>query len=110
MRYREWQVGAILLGLAAGYLPWLMYLDRTVFQFYSIAFQPYTMLALTAVLMLILGRRDDVRWKRTRGIAIVAIFLVFVVLVSAFCYPIWTGVPVTPEFRQLHFWAPSWAT
>ena len=110
VRYREWQVGAILLGLAAGYLPWLMYLDRTVFQFYSIAFQPYTMLALTAVLMLILGRRDDVRWKRTRGIAIVAIFLVFVVLVSVFYYPIWTGVPVTPEFRQLHFWAPSWAT
>ena len=55
-------------------------------------------------------RRDDVRWKRTRGIAIVAIFLVFVVLVSVFYYPIWTGVPVTPEFRQLHFWAPSWAT
>ncbi len=110
VRYREWQVGIILLGLAAGYLPWLMYLDRTVFQFYSIAFQPYTMLALAAVIMLILGRRDDVTWKRVRGIAIVAIFLGFVVLVSAFYYPIWTGVPVTPEFRQLHFWAPSWAT
>ncbi len=110
MRYREWQVGIILLGLAAGYLPWLMYLDRTVFQFYSIAFQPYTMLALAAVIMLILGRRDDVTWKRMRGIAIVAIFLGFVVLVSAFYYPIWTGVAVTPEFRQLHFWAPSWGT
>jgi len=109
-RYREWQVGAILLGLAAGYLPWLMYLDRTVFQFYSIAFQPYTMLALTAVIGLILGRRDDVRWRRERGIATVAVFLGFVVLVSAFYYPIWTAVPVTPDFRQLHFWAPSWAT
>ena len=81
-----------------------------MFQFYTIAFLPYTMLALTAVLMLILGRRDDVRWKRTRGIAIVAIFLGFVVLVSVFYYPIWTGVPVTPEFRKLHFLAPSWAT
>ena len=60
--------------------------------------------------MLVLGRRDDVRWQRTRGIAIVAIFLGFVVLVSAFYYPIWTGMPVTPEFRQLHFWPPSWAT
>jgi dolichyl-phosphate-mannose-protein mannosyltransferase len=108
-RYREWQVGAILLGLAAGYLPWLAYLDRTVFQFYSIAFQPYTVLALTAVIALILGRRDDVRWRRERGIATVAIFLVFVLLVSAFYYPIWSGIPVTPEFRQLHFWAPSWS-
>lgn len=110
VRYREWQVGAILLGLAAGYLPWLMYLDRTVFQFYSIAFQPYTMLALTTVVMLVLGRRDDVRWRRERGIATVAIFLGFALLVSAFYYPIWTGMPVTPEFRQLHFWTPSWVT
>ncbi|TYL50219.1 dolichyl-phosphate-mannose--protein mannosyltransferase [Agromyces mariniharenae] len=110
VRYREWQVGIILLGLAAGYLPWLGYLDRTVFQFYSIAFQPYTMLALTMVLMLVLGRRDDVRWRRERGIAVVAIFLGFALLVSAFYYPIWTGMPVTPEFRQLHFWTPAWAT
>lgn len=110
VRYREWQVGAILLGLAAGYLPWLMYLDRTVFQFYSIVFQPYTMLALTAVIMLVLGRRDDVRWRRERGIATVAILLGFALLVSAFYYPLWTAVPVTPEFRQLHFWTPSWVT
>lgn len=108
VRYREWQVGAIMLGLAAGYLPWLGYLDRTVFQFYSIAFQPYTMLALTAVIALVLGRRDDVRWRRERGIAVVAIFLGFALLVSAFYYPIWTAAPVTPEFRQIHFWAPSW--
>lgn len=110
VRYREWQVGAILLGLAAGYLPWLMYLDRTVFQFYSIVFQPFTMLALTAVIALILGRPADAQWRRLRGIATVAIFLGFVILVSAFYYPLWTAVPVTPEFRQLHFWAPSWTT
>jgi dolichyl-phosphate-mannose-protein mannosyltransferase len=110
VRYREWQVGAILLGLAAGYLPWLMYLDRTVFQFYSIVFQPFTMLALAAVIALILGRPGDAQWRRLRGIATVAIFVGFVILVSAFYYPIWTAVPVTPEFRQLHFWAPSWTT
>ena len=110
VRYREWQTGAILLGLAAGYVPWLMYLDRTVFQFYSIAFQPYTVLALTAVIVLILGRRDDPRWRRLRGIGVVAIFLGFVLLVSAFYYPIWTAMPVPPEFRQLHFWTPSWVT
>ena len=109
VRYREWQVGAILLGLAAGYLPWILYLNRTVFQFYSIAFEPYTVLALVFVIGLILGRRDDPRWRRRRGIAIVAIFLVFVLLVSAFFYPIWTAMPVTPLFRQLHFWLPSWA-
>ena len=109
VRYREWQVGAILLGIAAGYLPWLMYLNRTVFQFYSIAFEPYTVLALVFVIGLILGRRDDPKWRRQRGLAIVGIFLGFVILVSAFFYPIWIGMPVTPLFRQLHFWLPSWA-
>ena len=39
---------------------------------------------------------------------VVGIFLGFVVLVSAFYYPIWIGVPLTPTFRQLHFWLPSW--
>ena len=108
VRYREWQVGAILMGLAAGYLPWLMYLNRTVFQFYSIAFQPYTVLALVFVIGLVLGRRDDAQWRRVRGLAVVGIFLGFTVLVSAFYYPVWTGVPLTPMFRQLHFWLPSW--
>lgn len=108
VRYREWQVGAILVGLAAGYLPWLMYLNRTVFQFYSIAFEPFTVLALVFVIGLILGARDDPAWRRERGIATVVVFLGFVVLVSAFFFPIWSGVPVTPTFRQLHFWLPSW--
>lgn len=109
VRYREWQVGAILLGIAAGYLPWLMYLNRTVFQFYSIAFEPYTVLALVFVIGLILGRRDDPTWRRKRGLATVGIFLGAVLVVSAFFYPIWIGMPVTPLFRQLHFWLPSWA-
>ncbi|MBT2498772.1 phospholipid carrier-dependent glycosyltransferase [Agromyces sp. ISL-38] len=107
-RYREWQAGAILLGLAAGYLPWLMYLNRTVFQFYSIVFEPYTVLALVFVVGLVLGRPEDPRWRRQRGLAVVGIFLGFVVLVSAFFLPLWTGMPVTPEFRQLHFWLPTW--
>jgi dolichyl-phosphate-mannose-protein mannosyltransferase len=54
-RYREWQVGLILMGLVAGYLPWLAYLNRTVFQFYTIAFQPYLILGLTLVIGLLLG-------------------------------------------------------
>ena len=108
VRYREWQVGLILVGLAAGYLPWLGYLTRTVFQFYSIAFEPFMVLALVFVIGLVLGRRDDPYWRRERGIAVVVIYLAFVLAVSAFFFPIWSGMPVVPTFRQLHFWLPSW--
>jgi len=55
-RYREWKVGFILMGMVAGYLPWLMYLNRTVFQFYTIAFEPYLLLGLTFCIGAVLQR------------------------------------------------------
>lgn len=107
-RYREWQAGAVLLGVAAGYLPWLMYVERTVFHFYTIAYQPYVVLALVYVLGLVLGRPDDVRWRRQQGIATVAVYLAVVTAVSVFFFALWAAIPVSPEFRQLHFWLPGW--
>ncbi|MGW9168240.1 dolichyl-phosphate-mannose--protein mannosyltransferase [Agromyces sp. NPDC055658] len=107
-RYREWQAAAILVGLAAGYLPWLMYLNRTVFQFYSIAFEPFLVLALVYVIGIVAGRPTDPRWRRQGGLWTVGVYLVVVIAVSAFFLPIWTGIPLTPIVRQLHFWLPSW--
>ena len=118
-RYRQWRVGLILTGLAAGYLPWLMYLNRTVFQFYTIAFEPYLILGLTFVIGLLLGEprgsdgapvADDERAARRRlaGIRVVVIFLAMAALVSAFFYPLWTGMQTPFLFWQLHIWLPSW--
>ncbi|MFE5673003.1 dolichyl-phosphate-mannose--protein mannosyltransferase [Agromyces sp. NPDC056523] len=107
-RYRSWVDGAILVGVAAGYLPWLLYLERTVFHFYTIAYEPYALLALGAVAVLVIGRADDPEWRRVRGLATVAVYLGVVIAVSAFFFPLWTGIPTTPEFRQLHFWLPGW--
>jgi dolichyl-phosphate-mannose-protein mannosyltransferase len=107
-RYREWVNGAILIGVAAGYLPWLLYLGRTVFHFYTIAYEPFVLLALGAVAALVIGRADDPEWRRVRGLATVGVYVVVAVAVSAFFYPLWTGIPITPEFRQLHFWLPGW--
>jgi dolichyl-phosphate-mannose-protein mannosyltransferase len=107
-RYREWQAGAILLGIAGTYLPWLLYVERTVFHFYTIAYEPFALLALTYVLGLVLGRPDDLRWRREQGIATVAVYLAVTAGVSVFFYPLWSAMPVSPEFRQLHFWLPGW--
>ncbi|MFC6354896.1 dolichyl-phosphate-mannose--protein mannosyltransferase [Luethyella okanaganae] len=107
-RYREWRIGLILMGLAAGYLPWLMYLNRTVFQFYTIAFEPYLLLGLTFVIGLILGTREDPWWRRQRGIGVVGVYLGCVLAVSAFFYPIWTAQQVPFWFWQLHIWLPGW--
>ncbi|ANP73351.1 membrane protein [Cryobacterium arcticum] len=99
-RYREWRVGLVLMGMVAGYLPWLMYLNRTVFQFYTIAFEPYLLLGLTFVIGMLI--------KSGAGRTIVIVFLVLATLVSAFFFPLWTGAQVPFGFWQLHIWLPSW--
>ncbi|MDO4017995.1 phospholipid carrier-dependent glycosyltransferase [Clavibacter michiganensis] len=104
---REWRVGLVLMGMVVGYLPWLLYVNRTVFQFYSIAFEPYLILCLAMVLGMILGDRGDPRPRRTRGVVIVGVILVVCALVSAFFYPLWTGQLVPTWFWRLHAWIPS---
>jgi hypothetical protein len=107
-RYRDWRIGLILTGLAAGYLPWFLYIDRTIFQFYAIAFEPYLILALAAAIALILGRRTDPEQRRRRGIAWVSVFLVLAVAVTVFFWPLWTAQQVPFWFWQIHMWLPSW--
>ena len=46
---RDWRAGAILAGVAAGYLPWFMYPERTMFIFYAVSFEPFLVLGLTYV-------------------------------------------------------------
>ncbi|WP_257998461.1 dolichyl-phosphate-mannose--protein mannosyltransferase [Zhihengliuella halotolerans] len=52
---RDWRAGAILAGIAAGFVPWWFYPERTMFFFYTISFHPFMMLALAYVLGLALG-------------------------------------------------------
>jgi dolichyl-phosphate-mannose-protein mannosyltransferase len=107
-RYREWRVGLILMGMAAGYLPWLGYLQRTVFQFYTIAFEPYMILGLVFVIGLVLGRKSDPPWRRDQGIRVVAVFLVLATLTSVFFWPLWTGMQLDIRWMQAHWWLPTW--
>ncbi len=108
IRYREWRVGFVLLGLGAGYLPWLAYLDRTVFQFYTIAFLPYLCMALALALGVLLGNGRDPTWKRLGGIRIVGVFLAFVLAGSIFFWPLWAGVQLDFTYLQIHWWLPTW--
>ncbi|TAL41806.1 MAG: phospholipid carrier-dependent glycosyltransferase [Salinibacterium sp.] len=108
IRQREWRVGLILMGVAAGYLPWLLYLNRTVFQFYTIAFEPYLILALTLVIGLVLGSARDPRWRRERSIRLVGVYLAAVTLVSIFYWPLWTGMQIDYWYLAAHWWLPTW--
>ncbi|MFZ8756856.1 dolichyl-phosphate-mannose--protein mannosyltransferase [Microbacterium sp. HMH0099] len=103
---REWRFALVLVGLAATYVPWLLYPERTIFQFYTVAMVPFLVLGLAFAL------RDVCRgmrgMPRRSGQLIVVVFLVACVVISAFWYPVWTALPVPYEFWRLHNWLPSW--
>jgi dolichyl-phosphate-mannose-protein mannosyltransferase len=107
-RYREWRVGLVLMGMVAGYLPWMMYLQRTVFQFYTIAFEPYMILGLTMVIGLLLGDRHDPPGRRARALPFVIAFLALAALISVFYWPLWTGMQLDIRWIRLHWWLPTW--
>lgn len=97
-------------GFAAGYLPWLITFGRSaVFQFYTVAFAPYLVLALALVMwrLIATGSRYGGETARSRR-WVVGIFLGSTVLTSAYFMPLWVGTQTSFEFWNLHMWFPSW--
>lgn len=105
---RDWRAGAILAGMLAGFGPWFMYSQRTMFFFYTITFEPFMVLALTFVLALAVGGVGATVARRRAGLIGVTAFLALVVLVSAFFWPVWTGQTIPYEAWRLRLWMPSW--
>ena len=105
---RDWRAGAILAGFAGGYLPWFLLGDRTIYHFYSVAFVPWVVLAVTYVLGLVIGRPEQSAPRRQVGMLVVGAYLVLTVLVFAFFYPIYTAEVVPYQFWVNHVWFPSW--
>jgi len=106
LRARDRKAGLILLGLASGYVPWLIYLNRTTFQFYSIVFLPWMILALVYVLQRQVASRESYEQVRSRGRTLAYLALCFAV--SMFFLPIWIGTTVPYWFWLAHMWLPSW--
>lgn len=108
--------GLILLGFGAGYLPWLLYMQRTIFQFYAIAFLPFSILALVYVLRSLWHRRPSLkqiaimgdtqtptRWRKS-----IEIYLLSCAAISLFFLTIWWGVTTPYWFWLIHMWLPTW--
>ena len=104
IKHRDKTSGFILLGVAAGYLPWLLYLQRTVFQFYIIAFEPFMMMALVYALAWIWRNSD----KRKTLIGLYAALAFGALAFSLFFLNIWMGTWTPYWYWYLHMWIPSW--
>jgi dolichyl-phosphate-mannose--protein O-mannosyl transferase len=105
---RDWRLALVLVGIGVTYVPWLLYPERTIFQFYTIAILPFLILGLTFGLQSVAGAASTDGYRRLSGQRLVWIFLIAALVLSAFWYPILTATSVPYEFWQLHNWLPTW--
>ncbi|WP_240615085.1 dolichyl-phosphate-mannose--protein mannosyltransferase [Arthrobacter ruber] len=105
---RDWRAAAILTGVAAGYLPWFLYPERTTFYFYAVAFEPFLVLALVYCLGLVLGGPGADSARRRGGIVLVGVFLAAAVALSAYFLPIWTAEIIPYDQWRMRMWLRSW--
>lgn len=103
---RDWRAGALLGGVAAGWLPWvLLYPDRTVFTTYAAVMAPFLVLGVAMALAAALGGREASPTRRTWGAALVGAFLLLVVVNAAWLFPVWVGdqLPYDDWLRRMWF-------
>ena len=86
----------VFTGYIAGYLPWLIYFNRTSFQFYSVTFEPWILLVIT-----LMAYR-----YRARKLVVVASSVAFGIFL--FFLPLYLGLPIPLSFWQVHMWIPTW--
>ena len=104
----RWSYGLVLLAIAAGWLPWFMYPERTIFQFYTIVFWPFMLIALVWMLRSLAGAKHSPIERRLAGGRLLIIFFVAAVILSAFWFPTINGIEVPYLFWQSHNWYPGW--
>jgi dolichyl-phosphate-mannose--protein O-mannosyl transferase len=105
---RDWRAGAILAGLAAGWLPWFLWAERTIFAFYAVAFVPYVVLALTFCLGMLLGPATATPERRTVGAAVAGGIVLLAVVAFAYFYPVLSDQLLQRSEWADRMWLPSW--
>jgi dolichyl-phosphate-mannose--protein O-mannosyl transferase len=103
---RDWRSGAILAGIIAGWVPWLLYLDRTIFTFYTVAYLPFLVMAVAFTIMKLLQHKPP--QQQPVVIALIGIYLLAVIAAAWWFYPIWTGEVIPYDQWKLRMWMPTW--
>ena len=103
---RDWRSGAIIVGIAAGWLPWLLYLDRTIFTFYTVVYVPFVVMAVTLTLGSI--ARAFTGHRRWIGTTVVGAYLIAVVIAAWWFYPVWTADVISYDAWRVRMWLPTW--
>ncbi|WP_051425734.1 dolichyl-phosphate-mannose--protein mannosyltransferase [Jiangella gansuensis] len=105
---RDWRAGAILAGVIATWVPWLIFVDRTIFYFYAVAVIPFMVLAVVFALGLIIGPRDASPSRRAIGVAIAGGYVLVVLAAAAYFYPIHVDQLIPYDDWRARMWFDRW--
>ncbi|RPF38939.1 dolichyl-phosphate-mannose--protein mannosyltransferase [Streptomyces sp. TLI_185] len=105
---RDWRAGAVLCAVAAGYLPWFNYQDRTAFSFYAVAFVPYLCLAVTMMIGALLGPSGADERRRLIGAVSAGVLVLLIAWNFIYFYPIYTGTTIPYGDWRARMWLDTW--
>ncbi|WP_031082495.1 dolichyl-phosphate-mannose--protein mannosyltransferase [Streptomyces sp. NRRL WC-3549] len=113
---RDWRAGAIACGVAAGWVPWFFYQERTIFLFYAVVFVPFLCLAVTMLVGALLGPATrpspagDPAGERRRTLGAIAAGVLVLLIVWNFVYfwPLYTGTSIPENSWRDRMWLDSW--
>jgi dolichyl-phosphate-mannose-protein mannosyltransferase len=109
--HRDWRAGAVLLGVAAGWLPWIYFAwhdNRTEFYYYAVVFDPFLVIAITLCLGLIIGPARAAPGRRAVGAVAAGGYLVVVLLNLAYLYPVLTAEVIPYSAWLSRMWFRRW--
>ncbi|MFF0081936.1 dolichyl-phosphate-mannose--protein mannosyltransferase [Streptomyces canus] len=105
---RDWRAGAVLCAVGAGYLPWFLYQDRTVFSFYAVVFVPYLCLAVAMTVGAVLGPPGADRRRRTQGAVAAGVLVLLIVWNFIYFFPLYTGETIPYADWHSRMWLDTW--
>jgi dolichyl-phosphate-mannose-protein mannosyltransferase len=107
----DWRAGAVLAGVAAGWLPWIWFYfhdGRTEFYYYAIVFDPFLVIAITLCLGLIIGSATATPARRAVGAVIVGAYLIAVLGDFAYIYPVLAAKSIPFTSWSARMWFSGW--
>ncbi|KIF69515.1 membrane protein [Streptomyces sp. AcH 505] len=105
---RDWRAGAIACGVAAGWVPWFIYQERTIFLFYAVVFVPFLCLAVAMMIGAIIGPAGSDERRRTIGAVGAGVLVLLIVWNFIYFWPIYTGTPIPYRDWQNRMWFDTW--
>ena len=105
---RDWRAGAIACGIAAGYLPWFMYQERTIFFFYAVVFLPFLCLAVAMLLGAIIGPPRSTDTRRVAGATAAGVLVLLITWNFIYFWPLYTGQAIPIDDWRSRMWLDTW--